>query len=173
MTQVHSIPSLERLNELFEYRDGDLYWKVKPSKDARIKVGAKAGTIAHMGYWRIGLNRLCYMAHRLIYAMHNNGECPEVLDHIDGNKLNNRIENLRPASTSQNAHNSKLHIKNKSGFKNVSWLEAKKRWRVLITVNGKRKCWLCKDLELADLVAQEAREKFHGEFASHGYYQGA
>lgn len=170
----HDLPTIERLNELFEYKGGYLYWKSLPSSLARkCKVGEKAGSVASMGYWRIGVDGNLYFAHRLIYAIHNNGFCPDTLDHIDGIKTNNQIENLRPATASQNAHNVKLHSRNKSGFRNVSWLEIKKRWRVLITVNGKRKCWLVKDIELADLVAQEARAKYHGGYTSHGhYYQG-
>jgi hypothetical protein len=58
--------------------------------------------------------------------------------------------------------------KSTTGIKNVSWMPSKNRWRVLITAQGKRKCWLVKDLELAELVAIEARDKYHGDFANHG-----
>lgn len=166
MAQV--IPSYEKLHSLFEYRDGHLYWKTLPSNQSPVKIGQKAGSWATGNYWRIGYKGKNYMAHRLIYAMHNNGYCPECLDHIDGDKTNNKIENLRPATISENAHNVGLHKKSTTGIKNVSWSPSKNRWRVLITAKGKRKSWLIKDLELAELVAIEARDKYHGDFANHG-----
>ena len=163
-----SLPSVERLNELFEYRDGCLYWKKSSSPLSRIKVGDKAGTSGSGGYWRIRVDGVMYQAHRLIYAMHNNGSCPDYIDHVNGNKVDNRIKNLRTATAAQNAHNAKLHKTSTTGIKNVSWSALKNRWKILISVGGKRKSWYVEDLELAELVAIEARNKFHGLFANHG-----
>lgn len=169
MAQVRNpLPSFARLHELLEYKDGELYWKKRPSKYANNVVGAKAGMTATRGYWRIKVDGSTYFAHRLIYSMHNNGNCPDFVDHIDGDHMNNKIENLREATIVENAQNAKLHVANKSGAKNVSWLESKKCWRVFISVNKKRKCWSIKDFELAELVAIEARDKFHGKYANHG-----
>lgn len=158
----------ERLHQLFEYRDGHLYWKKLSSSLSRAKVGSKAGALATHGYWRIKFDGVTHMAHKLIYAMHNGGVCPNYIDHIDGNKSNNKLENLRPATIAQNAHNVGLHKNSTTGVKNVSWSPSKNRWKVLISANGKRKSWLVKDLELAELVAIEARNKYHGNYANHG-----
>jgi len=166
MSQV--ITFVERLNELFSYRDGHLYWKSLSSPLSRAKIGAKAGALATRGYWRVKVDGVTHMAHRVIYAMHNNGYCPEFIDHIDGNTGNNKIENLRPATITENAQNVKLHKNSTTGIKNVSWMPSKNRWRVMISINKKRKTWLVKDLELAELVAIEARDKYHGKFANHG-----
>ena len=158
----------ERLHQLFEYRDGHLYWKKLSSPLSRAKIGEKAGTWATHGYWRIKFNGVTYMAHKLIYAMHNGGTYPDYIDHIDGNKSNNKLDNLRPATNIQNAQNVGLHKNSTTGIKNVSWSPSKNRWKVLISANGKRKSWLVKDLELAELVAIEARNKYHGSYANHG-----
>ena len=154
------------VKQLFEYRDGELYWKVKPSK--KVLIGAKVGNLNQSGYFHLQLNKKTYKTHRIIFLMHY-GYLPNCLDHIDGNPLNNKFENLRPATVNQNAYNSKLIKNNTSGVKNVSWYKLTNKWHVRVKINGKEKSFgYFKDLELADLVAQEARDKYHGKFANHG-----
>jgi hypothetical protein len=153
------------VKQLFEYRDGNLYWKVNAGK---IKVGAKAGTPNQNGYFQTRINGKRYLNHRLIFLMHH-GHLPKYLDHINGNPSNNKIENLRAATLTENQHNRKLGKDNTSGYKGVSWFKAKNKWRVRIEVNKVSKFFgYFDDLELAELVAQEARNKYHGEFANHG-----
>ena len=155
----------EILNFLFDYKDGELYWKF--SLSCKSPKGTIAGSIKHDGYRRIGLNKKVYLAHRLIFMMFY-GYMPEIVDHIDGNKLNNKIENLRGATKSQNCQNQKLPIDNTSGYKNVRWNKTKARWCVNLRVRNKNiHIGYYKDIELADLVAQEARDKYHKEFARH------
>jgi len=155
----------EILNFLFEYKDGDLYWKF--SLSCKSPKGTIAGCIKHDRYRRIGINKKPYLAHRLIFMMHH-GYLPEVVDHIDGNRLNNRIENLREATQSQNCQNQKIQKNNTSGYKNVTWNKRKRKWRVALKANKKHiEIGYFKDLELAGLVAQEARNKYHKQFASH------
>lgn len=146
------------IQKVLEDRDGILYWR---------KNNKRAGTIHHTGYIQISLNRKLHNAHRLIFVMHH-GWAPEVIDHIDGNRSNNKINNLRPATWSQNLQNMKLRPTNKSGCKNVSWCSNKKKWVVQLNINGQRKnLGRFDDLEFADLVATEARNKYHGAFARH------
>ena len=157
--------SSEKANELFEYRDGNLYWKTPTTKR---NVGDLAGFVRSDGYKALFFNKKIYAYHRIIFLMHH-GFLPQFIDHIDGNKLNNRIENLRQATKSQNCQNSKKPITNKSGSKNVYWHKLAKKWCVELLNNGKKKyIGLFEDLELADLVAHEARSKFNGNFANHG-----
>ena len=110
-------------------------------------------------------NNKNYLNHRIIFVMFN-GYLPEFLDHIDGNSLNNKIENLREATQQQNCINRKHHSNSKSPYKNVYWNKAAKKWQVYCRIDGHLKYFgIFEDLELADLVAQEARAKYHGEFA--------
>ena len=82
--------------------------------------------------------------------------------------LNNCIENLREATLQENQYNRKLNKNNKIGHKNIFWSERDKSFVVKLKINGKQKSWYVKDLELAILVAEEARDKYHGKFANHG-----
>jgi hypothetical protein len=153
------------LHQLFEYKDGNLYWKLNSANN--VKVGDNAGSFCSRGYKFVGINRKVYRMHRLIFLMFH-GYLPKIIDHKDGNKYNNKIENLREASMFENQQNRIIQKNNKSGVKNVDWHKKSAKWRVAIQVNKKRKfIGSFKDLELAELVAIEARNKYHKEFARH------
>jgi hypothetical protein len=148
----------ELLKQLFDYKDGNLFWKKNKKQITNIEP---------IGYVRVCLNKKQYKAHRVIFLMHH-GYLPEYIDHIDGNKLNNKIENLRPATRQQNGQNSVMRKNNKSGAKGVCWSKPTNKWRVQINVNKEKKYFgVYKDLELAELVAIEARNKYHNNFARH------
>ena len=159
--------SQNELLKLFEVKDGVLYWKVnKPY--SRYKAGDIAGRKVKDGYMQVCVNRIRILNHQVVFKMFY-GYIPKTIDHIDGNVSNNRIENLRPATLSQNQYNSKTSTRNKSGVKGVHWNVSRKKWHVQLSVNGKQTTFgLYNDLELASLVAQEARDKYHGVFANHG-----
>ena len=160
-----SLPTQQSVLELFDYCDGNLYWKVKSS--TKIAIGDKAGTVKANGYRQISIKGWLYLAHRLIYLMHH-GHLPWCVDHIDGDPSNNRIENLRAATLSQNMTNRPKNCDNTSGFKNVYKSKNGKKWIVVMKVNGKQQYFgTYDDIELADLVATEARAKHHKEFARH------
>ncbi len=89
-----------------------------------------------------------------------------LVDHKDGNGLNNQRTNLRPASKSQNAANCGVNSKNTSGFKGVTWSKEKRKWATRIRVNLKR--WhlgYFKSLHDAAKAYDRAAIKFFGEFA--------
>ena len=156
--------TVEYVCSLFEYIDGDLYWRVNRGPS---KAGDKAGSKNNTGYLHVSIDSKLYKNHRIIWLMHN-GSSPKFVDHIDGDPLNNKIENLRGATQSQNMMNLKTPRTNTSGIKGVSWYKPRRKWRVSVTVNGKQKSFGCfDDIELAELVAIEARNKYHGEFARH------
>jgi hypothetical protein len=116
-------------------------------------------------YLRIGINGKAEALHRVIFLYHH-GYMPKITDHIDGDRYNNKIENLREATQQQNCLNKKHYKNSSSPFKNVHWHSDMKKWRVCMNINGIRKIFGYFDnIELADLVAQEARTKYHGEFA--------
>lgn len=154
----------KRLRELFDYSDGDLIWKVSRR---RVKPGRVAGCLDRNGYLQVRIDGKAYLAHRLVYLMHN-GLLPKYIDHIDGDRSNNRIENLRPCELKQNALNAKVCRSSKSGIKNVVWHSRDMKWQVAVSVHGKQKNFgYYDDVELAELVAIEARNKYHGNFARH------
>ena len=155
----------ERLKELFEYQDGQLIRR-KDGRSAVIAIGTRR-------YERVSVDSKTQALHRMIYLWHH-GHLPKTIDHIDGDRANNKIENLREATQQQNCFNRKHHSNSRSPYKNV-YLQSptknakwKRNWVVAVNVAGKRKyIGSFEDLELADLVAIEARDKFQGQFARH------
>jgi hypothetical protein len=149
---------IELLKKTFYYEDGHLY---------RRTTGKRAGCLRSDGYIQIRLNYKFYSEHRLIYLLHFNN-VPDVIDHVDGNKSNNKIENLRPATKVQNGYNAKKWKNNTSGTKGVCFVRKRNKWRVRLIVKGvEMNFGLFDDLELAQLVAAEARDKYHGTYARH------
>jgi len=156
----------EYLHEIFRYEDGNLYWKIDVAKN--VKAGSICRQIDYKGYKKVKFNGKSYFQSRIIFMMHY-GVLPKTIDHINCIKTDNRIENLRKASIIENGQNKKIQKNNKSGFKNVHWCKTNKKWVVTIKVNKKSmSVGSFKDIELADLVAQEARNKYHKNFANHG-----
>lgn len=154
-------------HKFFEYRDdGTLVWLVS-RRGGKAYPGALVGNKRADGYVTVGLLNKKWLLHRIVYAMWH-GHMPDVIDHIDGNPSNNRIENLRVADNSKNQWNRKLDYRNKLGVKNVYWHARDKNYGVRMKIAGRMKTiGYDKDLEFADLLATMAREKFFGEFARH------
>jgi hypothetical protein len=151
--------------DLFEYRDGKLFWKV--TRNNFVPKGTEVGSLDGKGYLRTKINKKNYSVHRLIFLFHK-GYLPEYLDHINGDRLDNRIENIREATMGQNNYNKKTPKTNTSGFKNVYWTKDMNKWRVRLNANGIKVCFgYYEDFEKAKRVAIEARNKLHKEFARH------
>ena len=142
---------------LWSYKDGNLYWK----KDGKI-----AGYLHKSGYEYVHLKEKTYRVHRIIFLICT-GYLPCAIDHINGNKEDNRIENLRPANNTQNQHNTTKRKTNKSGYKNIFWEKARGKWRVEFRIgNGKSKV-VGRFINLDDAI-KAANEKtifYHGDFA--------
>ena len=157
----------QRFNEAFEYRDGDLYWKIMTNPSKKL-IGKKAGCKSSGAYGVVNLDSKAYSIHKVIFCMHH-GWMPPIVDHINLVCDDHRIENLRAATHVTNNYNKIVQKNNKVGIKNVCWNKQNKKWFVQLTQNKKRilKAYF-DDLELAELVATEARNKYHGEFANHG-----
>jgi len=155
----------EQLQKIFSYKDGNLYWEIVTC--SKLKVGQKAGWSGKKGYLYSRVGYKSYAIHRLIWIFHNgNIEDGKIIDHIDRNILNNKIENLRLATHSQNNQNSAKKSTNSSGFKNVYWSTEKSRWIAKCDVNGITKYGgAYKSLNDAVQAAILLRKKFHAEFA--------
>ena len=162
---IAQILTKEYLHTLFDYKDGELLWKV--SNNRKIKIGSIAGSFDSAGYKNIKICGKTYKNHRLIYFWHY-GYFPKYIDHIDGNPSNNKIHNLREVNQTKNLQNAKLSKNNSSGFKNVYWNKAAKKWQVYCRIEGILKYFgIYDDLKLADLVATEVRNKYFGQYARH------
>jgi S-adenosylmethionine:tRNA-ribosyltransferase-isomerase (queuine synthetase) len=126
----------ERIKELFEYRDGCLYWKIRPAK--YIKSGERAGCLHHSRYRNIIIDGKQYLEHRLIFLYHH-GYLPKYLDHINHIKNDNYIENLREATRSQNFMNQRSYKGSSSQYKGVYWNKQAKKWQAGIRIDRKAK----------------------------------
>lgn len=162
--QSNKAISKEYVMSLFDYRDGHLYWKVR--KATSIHIGDKAGSPIN-GYLSVMIDGKNWMSHRLIYLIHH-GYMPNIIDHLNNDRSDNRIENLREANNQTNAYNQIMKRNNKSGIKGVSWNKDRKKWAVRVNHNKKTYQKYVQDLELAELVAIEMRDKLHQQFANHG-----
>lgn len=154
----------ERLRELFYYEDGNLYWK---EVTGRRKPGPLGSLNKSNGYMQHMIDgNLCLM-HRLIF-MHQYGVLPEFVDHIDGDRTNNRIENLRSATRTENALNRKRPAHSKSGVKGVYWDKIAQRWVARIKLNYQQlHVGAFTSLEEAKRAIEKAREELHGRYARH------
>ncbi len=120
----------EEALEWFEYRDGNLYWK--KTSNGRAQEGKLIDTTSR-GYKVVRLKGKIYRVHRVIFLMFH-GYMPDLIDHRNQNRGDNRIENLRPASKRENAINTK-----KRAYCNVFPENGSPKFRVQLTVNGKCK----------------------------------
>lgn len=150
------------LFDLFEYRDGQL---IRKKSQGNRTSGTLLGCSQKNGYVIGMINKKFFYLHRLIYLWHH-GYMPKTVDHIDGNPGNNKIENLRACTQSQNLCNKTKQINNSSGHKNVYWANHHQRWIATVNYKGKKHTFgSFKNLEDAVLAAQVGREKIHGQFA--------
>jgi hypothetical protein len=158
------IISQEYLKYLFDYKDGELYWKVKFTD--KVNIGSLVGHMKH-GRRYTKINKKDYLVHRLIYLYHH-GYLPKCVDHMDCDMSNNRIENLREATRSQNNYNSRLSKANTSGAKGVTWKKERNKWKVEFYID-KKLCFFgsYSDFEEAKSVAIAKRNEHHKEFARH------
>jgi hypothetical protein len=161
------LPSLEFLRECLEYRDGCLYWVRRPlAHFASDRAGAQwngrqpgklAGNLDPQGYLRTRISGVVYSNHRLTYYLHT-GEQPDYLDHVNGERDDNRIENLRPCTNAQNQWN--RIVVDKGIYR------AAGKWQVSISANGRLHYQgVFEDIAEARACAAKAIKELHGEFA--------
>jgi hypothetical protein len=152
---------LDKLHEYFEYRNGNLYWKISRGS---AKQGNLVGNLDKEGYRKVLLRPKSYRVHNLIWAYHY-GYLPKQLDHIDGNPQNNAIENLRLATSAQNNANRGKHKRNTTGFKGVTWVKACHKYSARLAINKSRLfLGYFSSPEQAHLAYVEAVNKHCGEF---------
>ena len=150
---------------LFDYnpKTGEFRWR---HQFGRARAGERAGWATPHGYWMIGFGRRMHYAHRLAW-LYVHGVWPGHLDHKNRDKLDNRIENLRPATHSQQHANAWLRSDNKLGVKGVK--RHSNGYAVRITV-ARREIYVgwFKTLEEAAQAYRDAAVRHFGEFAYTG-----
>lgn len=159
----------ERLKELVSYDPeiGKFTW-IQTRGHQALAGQVVEGTRLKNGYLSVGVDNKSYLYHRLIWLYETGRFPPQDLDHIDGNRSNNRTSNLREATRQQNLQNQKVRSNNLSGFKGVHFFKRTKLvkpWVAMITINGK-----CKNLgyfrtkEEAHAAYCKAAQDNFGEF---------
>lgn len=159
-------------HEFFKYdpETGKLFWAAVPNN--RIKLGDEAGYVnGGTGYIHVKVSGINTMAHRLIWDMHNPDDLlgpNDEIDHIDHDKLNNRLDNLRKVYCAINQRNRPMHRDNTSGVTGVCWYKRHQCWRVQIRAYGKPKhIGYFKDFNAA-VSARKAAEVEFGFHENHG-----
>lgn len=161
MLQTNSIDREDAVKLLrYEPETGKFFWRISTGP---IKAGAQAGTINNRGYVRISINRREFLAHRIAWLI-SAGQMPSgEIDHINGDRTDNRISNLRLATHTQNSLNRGRNSNNTSGFKGVHRNGSK--FRALICHNGTFfHLGMFSDPVEAHAAYVEASLRIHGEF---------
>lgn len=159
----------DHLKELLEYdpETGRFTWLKKPNKYSNIKIGTVADKF-HAGYNDISINNKRYKSHRLVW-LYLYGEFPaDLVDHIDGDTLNNRPDNLRLATKSSNNWNRICNTNSSTGVKGVR-LHKSGKYEARLMCNGiSYYLGVFITLEEAKNAVAAKREDLHKEFTNHG-----
>lgn len=161
-------PSIKTLNETFvlDKNSGNLYWNKKVAR--KIIVGSEAGSSRPDGYKYVQLNKYVLAVHHVVYAM-THGYWPIEIDHADGNPSNNKPENLRESTRSENNYNRVTPSHNTSGYKGVFKQKKGKSWSVRLTVNKVlHRISGFETKELAKEFLDLMRLELHGQYAHTG-----
>jgi|APGre2960657404_1045060.scaffolds.fasta_scaffold72041_2 hypothetical protein len=165
------LPSTELLEEYLNYdpSKGVLLWKKKTA--ICTKIGSIAGRQKPGSHGRYSMKffNKDYQIHRVVWKFIHKKDPIGPLDHIDGNPTNNRIDNLREATWSQNCHNQKILKRNKSGIKGVCWDKRAKSWKAYVSIDRKKHhLGYFKDISIAKRAIEKNRLLIHKEFTNHG-----
>lgn len=163
---MRELLDLGYLRSVLDYdpETGIFIWKISPHHT--VEVGSVAGGTNQRGYRRHKIKNKHFIAHRLawfyVYGVWPKNE----LDHINGNKEDNRIANLREATRSQNQNNMPKKRNNTSGYKGVSWHKVNKKWIAQTEVKGRAHFFgYYSTPEDAHVAYVNGIKKLHGEFA--------
>lgn len=161
--QIRPEMTADYLRSVFIYDENTGVFTWRRTVASRAKAGTVAGYVTEAGYIRIEHQGKAYMAHVLAW-LYVYGVWPDkLLDHKDEDKANNRIGNLRLATSSENQQNiTKPQRNNKSGVTGVCWHKQHERWYARICINGKTKVLgLFDDLEDAKIAYERAQQELH------------
>lgn len=170
MTAAAPLPSQDELRRVFKYdpMTGELFWRVRPHPRSVARAGDPIKTRAKDGYTQVMYRKKTYRVHRLIWKMAFGVE-PDEIDHKNGDRADNRIENLRATTRSGNSQNRRILRNNTVGFKGVVFVSRLNRFKARIDVGGKRKSLGTYPTAAEAHAAYVAAAKMaYGEFANDG-----
>lgn len=155
----------QRLKELLDY-DPETGLFTRKTKVGGREIGSIAGSPNNEGYIVCRVDGARYKAHRLAFLFMT-GKWPLSVDHINRSTGDNRWCNLRACDVARNNMNRNLQSNNSSGYRGVRWHKLTRKWVAAVGVSGKNKhLGYFDSKEAAAIVAENARKKLHGEFAS-------
>lgn len=160
--------TVERLKLALDYSPETGIFKWKIDRRGNIKSGCVAGCKRINGYTTIKIDGTHYNAHRLAW-LYVHGHLPDgVIDHANGDRNDNRINNLRDVSQQKNTWNKKKPKNNTSGVKGVYWNKRNKKFIAAIELDGKQiVIGRFDDISSAEIAIKNARNKIHGKYAKH------
>tara|TARA_R110001592_G_scaffold38609_2_gene127298 strand:+ start:12113 stop:12649 length:537 start_codon:yes stop_codon:yes gene_type:complete len=173
---TRSNPTAEYLAECFDYNEetGYLYWKRRPKShyayytgpgiNAKL-VGRRAGNVFQGKYRQVYIDGRTFYEHRVIYALCT-GEWPPMVNHIDGNGLNNRFSNLIAGDYKSNGKNYSRYSNNKYGYTGIR--PTTTGWSASITEDGRQVSLGVFPDKAAAIRARRAAERRLGYFSTHG-----
>lgn len=138
-----------------------------PSYVALVKDGTHITRTAPQGYYVAGVQGVTYLMHRVVYEL-THGHCPEVIDHIDGDKQHNLPANLRPADHASNKWNIGMYAHNTSGVKGLSWNSRRGVWVGRVCHRGKVAQKYGASRGEVEQWLLTKRKELHGEYANNG-----
>lgn len=171
MKHIKPLPPLDTLRKYLSYdpETGIISWKGGLTYQKQRPEGAAAGTMSKGGYLRTSIERSMYANNRIAWKMHYGADPIGVVDHEDGDKLNNRISNLRDTTQTGNVCNAVRRSDNSTGFKGVVFDKRKGRFTFNLKVDGVRVAQRYFDTpEAANDCVRSLRQTLHGEFTCHG-----
>ena len=162
------LPELRELNVFFHYSPDTGILTAKKER-RNVQIGVTLGCVDTLGYLAIGFNGTRYYVHRIVWKMHH-GDFEEhlMVDHVNGKKHDNRIDNLRLVDKTENARNMKASTKNTSGYTGVSLYKPTGRWMAIIQVSGKHVYLGSFKTKKEAAKARCAADKKYGFHENHG-----
>ena len=178
-----ALPSPEVLRQLLRYEPetGSLFWRERGAEwfrdgtnsadqtrsawNSRWAGKAALNSLSHQGYRNGGLLGAHCLAHRAIWVMQEGSWPGNAIDHINGDRADNRWPNLRTANHSENGRNMKIRSDNTSGVKGVYWHSRNAKWAAKIKLAGRTIPLGCHDdIDSAAAAYAKASAEFHGAF---------
>jgi|SRR5215472_13126201 len=154
----------EALVSILSYDPGTGEFRWRSSRHNRVKIGQVAGTV-HGGYRRIEILKRSFYASRLAWFYMTKKWPSSLIDHKDGDSTNDRWDNLREATRTQNGRNRKISKNNTSGVIGVYWHKQLGKWAARATIDGRRQhIGFFDTLEEATAVRQRAEREHFGDF---------